>query len=204
MLILNESERAKPESDPLRLVLSPVDDDIDECKRHVDVRYDESARAFIARMVQVYGDGIKNIAVGLSGYEFGSEVENFNSNLYYIDSHLKHYRSKLAAKLSTGTSNTVSVQANVENRNTVESVVTITQVAEQVWSIPESVLREDLKKELECTLLDLEAVKNKPKAEAEGRIKRFLPEWQTGRRRRNYRASVHRDCSEHAYMMLFL
>ena len=44
--------------------------------------------------------------------------------------------------------------------------MTITQVAEQVRSIPESVLREDLKKELECMPLDLEAVKNKPKAEA--------------------------------------
>lgn len=174
LLVLKENERVELESDPMRLALSSVDDDIDECKHLIDVSDDKSARAFIDRMVQVYGNDIKNIAIGLSCHGLDSEEENLKSDLTYIGGHLKHYRAKLAALFSIGTSNTVNVQANAENRNTVENVLTVTQVAERVQSVPESVLNKDLKKELKCMLLDLEAVKNKPKAEAESRVKKIL------------------------------
>ena len=69
---------------------------------------------------------------------------------------------------------TVNVQASAVNQNSVTNVLTITQVAERVQSIPESVLDDDLKKELKCLLLDLEAVKDKPKKEAESRVQKVL------------------------------
>ena len=68
----------------------------------------------------------------------------------------------------------MNVQASAVNQNSVTNVLTITQVAEQVQSIPENVLDDDLKKELKCLLLDLEAVKNKPKKEAESRLQKDL------------------------------
>ena len=68
----------------------------------------------------------------------------------------------------------MNIQASAVNQNSVTNVLTITQVAEQVQSIPENVLNDDLKRELKCLLLDLETVKNKPKKEAESRVQKVL------------------------------
>lgn len=174
LLVLKEAERKELAADPFRLSLVPVDEDIDECERLIRGGSDDGRRRYIDRMVRVYEVDIKNFAVGLSGYGFGSEEEDLIGDLELILGHLKHYRAKIALESVSGNMNTVNVQANAVNQNSVTNVLTITQVAEQVQSIPESVLDDDLKKELKCLLLDLETVKNKPKKEAESRIQKIL------------------------------
>ena len=131
-------------------------------------------RRCVDRMVRVYEVDIKNFAVGLSGYGFGSEEENLRGDLELILGHLKHYRAKIARESVSGNMNTVNVQASAVNQNSVTNVLTITQVAEQVQSIPEKRFGRRPQKELKCLLLDLEAVKNKPKKEAESRLQKVL------------------------------
>lgn len=174
LLVLIESDRKNLEGDPFRLALASVDEDIDECKRLISSGNDDDRRRCVDRIVRVYEVDIKNFAVGLSGYGFGSEEENLRGDLELILGHLKHYRAKIARESVSGNMNTVNVQASAVNQNSVTNVLTITQVAEQVQSIPENVLDDDLKKELKCLLLDLEAVKNKPKKEAESRLQKVL------------------------------
>lgn len=174
LLVLKEAERKELAADPFRLALASVDEDIDECKRLIRGGSDDDRRRYIDRMVRVYEVDIKNFAVGLSGYGFGSEEEDLIGDLELILDHLRHYRTKTALESVSGNMNTVNVQTSAVNQNSVTNVLTITQVAEQVQSIPESVLDDDLKMELKCLLLDLEAVKNKPKKEAEGRVQKVL------------------------------
>ena len=174
LLVLIEAERMNLEGDPFRLALASVDEDIDECKRLISCGNDDDRRRCVDRMVRVYEVDIKNFAVGLSGYGSGSEDEDLFGDLELILGHLKHYRAKIALESVSGNMNTVNVQTSAVNHNTVTNMVTITQVAEQVQSIPENVLDDDLKKELKCLLLDLEALKNKPKKEAESRVQKVL------------------------------
>lgn len=174
LLVLIESDRKNLEGDPFRLALASVDEDIDECKRLISSGNDDDRRRCVDRMVRVYEVDIKNFAVGLSGYGFGSEEEDLIGDLELILGHLRHYRAKIALESVSGNMNTVNVQASAVNQNSVTNVLTITQVAEQVQSIPDSILDEDLKNELKCLLLDLDAFKNKPKAESEGRLQKVL------------------------------
>lgn len=174
LLVLKEAERKELAADPFRLSLVPVDEDIDECERLIRGGNDDDRRRYIDRMVRVYEVDIKNFAVGLSGYVFGSEEEDLIGDLELVLGHLRHYRAKIALESVSGNTNTVNVQASAVNQNSVTNVLTITQVAEQVQSIPDSVLNDDLKKELKCLLLDLDAVKNKPKAESESRLQKIL------------------------------
>lgn len=174
LLVFKEAERKDLTADPLRLSLVPVDEDIEECELLIRGGSDDDRRRYIDRMVRVYEVDIKNFAVGLSGYGFGSEEEDLIGDLKLILDHLKHYRAKIALESMSGNMNTVNFQTNAVNQNSVTNVLTIAQVAEQVQSIPESVLDDDLKKELKCLLFDLEAVKNKPKKEAESRVQKIL------------------------------
>ncbi len=125
-------------------------------------------------MVRVYEVDIKNFAVGLSGYGFGSEEENLRGDLELILGHLKHYRAKIARESVSGNMNTVNVQASAVNQNSVTNVLTITQVAEQVQSIRKTFWTTTSKRAKVPTSLDLEAVKNKPKKEAESRLQKVL------------------------------
>lgn len=174
LLVLKEAERKELAADPFRLSLVPMDEDIDECERLIRSGSDDDRRRYIDRMVRVYEADIKNFAVGLSGYGFGSEEEDFIGDLELILGHLRHYKAKIALESVSGNMNTVNVQASAVNQNSVTNVLTITQVAELVQSIPDSVLNDDLKNELKCLLLDLDAVKNKPKAESESRLQKVL------------------------------
>lgn len=174
LLVQIESERKNLKGDPILLALASVDEDIDECKRLISNGNDDDRRRCVDRMVRVYEVDIKNFAVGLSGYGFGSEEEDLRGDLELILGHLRHYRAKIALESVSGSMNTVNIQASAVNQNSVTNVLTITQVAEQVQSIPDSVLDDDLKNELKCLLLDLDAVKNKPKAESESRLQKAL------------------------------
>lgn len=174
LLVLVESERRDLEANPLRLALTSVDEDIEECERLIRNGDDSDRRRCVDRMVRVYEVDIKNFAVGLSGYGFGSEEEDLIGDLELILGHLRHYRAKIALESVSGNMNTVNVQASAVNQNSVTNVLTITQVAEQVESIPDSVLDDELKNELKCLLLDLEVIKNKPKAESESRLQKVL------------------------------
>ena len=174
LIRLKETERRELEADPVRLALSVVDDDLDECERLLSFGPEEEAQSFVDRMVQVYGAEIENIAVGLGSYGFGSEGATFKDDLRYIRGHLRHYRATLAVGFAKAVSHSVSVQTSSVSSSNVENVVTITQAAEQVQAIPESILSDDLKKELELLLLDLDMSKGKMKTDAEGRLKKVL------------------------------
>lgn len=67
-----------------------------------------------------------------------------------------------------------NVNASAVNQNTVETTVTVSQVAEQVQSFPQYVLNDDQKKEIKALLLDLDTVKGKPKEDAEKPVKKIL------------------------------
>ena len=174
LLVLVESERRDLEANPLCLALTSVDEDIEECERLIRNGDDSDRRRCVDRMVRVYEVDIKNFAVGLSGYGFGSEEEDLIGDLELILGHLRHYRAKIALESVSGNMKTVNVQASAVNQNSVTNVLSIAQVTEQVQSIPDSVLDDELKKELKCLLLDLEVIKNKPEKEAESRVQKVL------------------------------
>ncbi len=67
-----------------------------------------------------------------------------------------------------------NVNASAVNQNTVEMVVNVSQVAEQVQSLPQNVLNDDQKKEIKALLLDLDTVKGKPKKDAEKPVRKIL------------------------------
>lgn len=66
------------------------------------------------------------------------------------------------------------MHANAVNQNSIENVLTVTQMAEQIQAIPESVLSEDLKSELKLLLLDMDSARGKSKKAAEGKLKKVL------------------------------
>ena len=125
-------------------------------------------------MVQVYQGDIETIAVGLSGYGYGLENATYQEDLLYIKDQLRHYRAKLAADFAKSAQNSFNIHANAVNQNSVENVLTITQTAEQIQGIPDSVLNEDHKNELKLLLLDMDSAKGKSKKDAEGKLKKVL------------------------------
>lgn len=140
LVCLREAELRELEADPARLAFAGVDDDLAECSRLLEHGTEAEARSFVDRMVQVYQDDIKTIIVGLSGYGLGQEDATYQEDLGCIRDHLRHYRVKLAADFAKGAQNSVSVHASAVNQNSIENVLTITQTAEQIQAIPESVL----------------------------------------------------------------
>ena len=174
LVCLREAELRELEADPARLAFAGVDDDLAECSRLLEHGTEAEARSFVDRMVQVYQDDIKTIIVGLSGYGLGQEDATYQEDLGCIRDHLRHYRVKLAAYFAKGAQNSVSVHASAVNQNSIENVLTITQMAEQIQAIPESVLSEDLKNELKLLLLDIDSARGKSKKDAEGKLKKVL------------------------------
>lgn len=174
LVCLREAELRELEADPARLAFAGVDDDLAECSRLLEHGTEAEARSFVDRMVQVYQDDIKTIIVGLSGYGLGREDATYQEDLGCIRDHLRHYRVKLAADFAKGAQNSVSVHASAVNQNSIENVLTITQTAEQIQAIPESVLSDDLKSELKLLLLDMDSARGKSKKDAEGKLKKVL------------------------------
>ena len=174
LVCLKESQRRDLEANPARLALSAVDENLDECEHLLLSGQEEEVQPFVDRIVQVYGGEIKNISVGLRGYGFESETSTFRDDLLYIRDHLKHYRAKVASGFAKSASRTANIQSNAVNHNSVENVLTITQAAEQVQAIPCNVLDDELKKELELLLLDLDMSKGKSKQDAEGKLGKVL------------------------------
>lgn len=171
---LRETELKDLEADPVRLAFSGVDDDLAECSRLLECGEEAQARSFIDRMVQVYQGDINTIAVGLSGYGYGPENATYQEDLLYIKDQLRHYRAKLAADFAKSAQNSFNIHANAFSQNSVENVLTITQAAEQIQEIPDSVLNESLKNELKLLLLDMDSAKGKSKKDAEGNLKKVL------------------------------
>ena len=174
LVSLREAELKELEADPVRLAFAGVDDDLAECSRLLECGEEAKARSFIDRMVQVYQGDIETIAVGLSGYGYGPENATYQEDLLYIKDQLRHYRAKLAADFAKSAQNSFNIHANAVNQNSVENVLTITQTAEQIQGIPDSVLNEDLKNELKLLLLDMDSAKGKSKKDAEGKLKKVL------------------------------
>ena len=174
LVCLREAELKDLEADPVRFAFAGVDDDLAECNRLLEHGEETEARSFIDRMVQVYQDDIKTIAVGLSGDGYGPENATYKEDLGYIKDQLRHYRVKLAAGFAKGTQNSFNIHASAVNQNSVENVLTITQTAEQIQEIPDSVLNEALKNELKLLLLDMDSAKGKSKKDAEGKLKKVL------------------------------
>lgn len=92
----------------------------------------------------------------------------------YIKDQLRHYRAKLAADFAKSAQNSFNIHANAVNQNSVENVLAITQIAERIQEIPDSVLNKDLKNELKLLLLDMDSAKGKSKKDAEGKLKKVL------------------------------
>lgn len=174
LVSLREAERRALEADLARLPLLAAEDDIDECERLLASGEDAEARRFIDRMVQVYGAEIENIAVGLTGYGYASEDETFEGDLAYVLSHLKHYRANLALELAKSASSPISVNASAVNQNSVEVALTVTQVAEQIQSLPDDVLSDEQKNEIKALLLDLDMAKGKSRGDAEKPLGKVL------------------------------
>lgn len=174
LVCLQEAELRELEADPARLAFAGVDDDLAECSRLLEHGTEAEARSFVDRIVQVYQDDIKTIIVGLSGYGLGREDATYQEDLGCISDHLRHYRVKLAADFAKGAQSSVSVHASAVNQNSIENVLTVTQTAEQIQAIPESMLSEDLKSELKLLLLDIDSARGKSKKDAEGKLKKVL------------------------------
>lgn len=174
LVCLQEAELRELEADPARLAFAGVDDDLAECSRLLEHGTEAEARSFVDRIVQVYQDDIKTIIVGLSGYGLGREDATYQEDLGCIRDHLRHYRVKLAADFAKGAQSSVSVHTNAVNQNSIENILTVTQTAEQIQAIPESVLSEDLKSQLKLLLLDIDSARGKSKKDAEGKLKKVL------------------------------
>lgn len=150
------------------------DDDLAERGRLLEHGTEAEARSFIKHIVQIYQDNIKTIGMGLGGYGDGCKGAPYQKDLGYIKDQLRRYRVKLAADFAKGPQNSISVHASAVNQNSNENVLTVTQTAEQIQAIPESVLSEDLKSELKLLLLDIDSARGKSKKDAEGKLKKVL------------------------------
>ena len=174
LVSLREAERRAIEADLARVPLLAVEDDIAECECRLAFGGDDEVRRFVDRVVPVYGAEIENIAVGLTGYGYASEDETIEGDLAYILSYLKHYRANLARDLAKSASSPINVNASAINQNSVEVALTVTQVAEQVQSLPDDVLSDAQKNEIKALLLDLDMAKGKSKGDAEKPLGKVL------------------------------
>ena len=174
LVSLKEAEHRALEADLTRLPLLAVDEDIAECERLLCSGMEDEARRFVDRTVQVYGAEIENIAVGLTGYGYAAEDGTVEGDLTYILSHLKHYRANLALDLAKSASSPINVSASAVSQNSMKVSLTVTQVAEQVQSLPEAVLNDEQKNQIKALLLDLDMAKGKSKEEAEKPLKKVL------------------------------
>lgn len=163
-----------------------INSDIKECDEYEK----ENAREqddFIRRMEGTYASKIKGFYTGLDSYaDDQKEIDDaIYDNLEKIKEKLINYRDNLELEehrhqieneIERQPKQTIEVLANAKNANHIKVQVSVHQVLETIANLPESVISEEDKEELEDKLAGIEvSLENKEKVKRKiWRLLRFL------------------------------